>query len=324
MAVDEVREGSRHRPGAPAPIPVVYVLSSGRSGSTLLELLLATHPAVETLGEVILLPALAADPMARCACGEPLASCRVWGPVLSDPRQHQQTTPDPLREHLDAGRTLRPGLLPDVLTGRARPGVRHLAGSYTGRALAVMTGARTRLTPPGGHPPVLVDASKDPYRLALLAFAGAADLWVIHLVRDPRGYVCSTRRPGDGLVRTARRAGRWVAQQGLAERLRRAVPAGRWTTLRYEDLATNPDPVLAGLGRRLGLPPAFDPDGFRSQVTHAIGGNPMRGRRDPVRLDERWRHDLPPAHARVCWAVAGCTARRYGYRWAGRTPGGDR
>jgi hypothetical protein len=299
------------------------VLSSGRSGSTLLELLLATHPAVETLGEVMLLPALARDPLTRCGCGRPLTACAVWAPILTGDRGWGAVCPDPLRERLDAGRTLRPALLPDVLAGRARPGTRPFAESYAERALAVMAAARARLTRPGEVPPLVVDASKDPYRLALLAFSGAAELWVVHLVRDPRGYVRSTRRPGDGLARTARRAARWVTQQGLAERLRRTVPAGRWTTLRYEDLAVNPGEVLARLGGRLGLAPAFDPDAFRAQLTHALGGNPMRGRDDPVRLDERWRHDLPTAHTRVCWAVAGPTARRYGYRWSADPRAGE-
>lgn len=298
------------------PVRVLYVLSSGRSGSTLLELLLATHPGVETLGELVLLPGLARDPAARCACGLPLRACPVWSGVLAIGSPAGASAPDPFREQPDAGRTLRPALLPELLTGRVRPATQAFAERYARRVRTVTGLAARLLAPSPGEPPLVVDASKDPYRLAVLAIDATMELWVVHLVRDPRGYLTSTRRPGDGIGPSARRAARWTVQHHLAERVRRLVPARRWTTLRYEDLAARPGEVLEGLGTWLGLPPGFDPDGFRSHPTHALGGNPMRSRSDPVRLDERWRRDLPAAHARLCWAVAGPTARRYGYRWA--------
>ena len=295
------------------PLRLVYVLSTGRSGSTLLDLLLGTHPELTTVGEFQLLAFLAADPEARCGCRELFRLCEFWRPILEQPELASPNYPiEALREHRDAGRLLRPRLLPTLLAGLTTEAIRAEARAY-GAANADALELVARAT----DNQILVDSSKDPYRLLLLARSGRFDLHVIHLVRDPRAVVFSF---AGGTTPTLRRAthvaGRWAIQQALFSRLvRTASPPERTTVVRYEDLASNTATTLGALGVRLGVEPtAFDVDSFRSRPNHAIAGNPMRQRTDPVAIDERWRRSLEPAIADLVWRLTAPVARQYGYR----------
>ncbi|MEM9906888.1 MAG: sulfotransferase [Cyanobacteria bacterium P01_D01_bin.44] len=61
----------------------VQVMSLGHSGSTLMNLLLGTHPDFVSLGEVMhsFMYELK-NPEAQCSCGEPASTCVFWGKVL--------------------------------------------------------------------------------------------------------------------------------------------------------------------------------------------------------------------------------------------------
>lgn len=305
---DAVRDGDPD-----AGRTLVYVLSTGRSGSTLLDLVLGTHPALTTVGELQLLPFDLLDPTARCGCGEPFAACPFWAPLRTEPAVTRALGPlRAVRESRDAGRLLRPRLLGALLTGRAPARLRAESRAYGDMNRGLLQAVARRA---GGSTPV--DASKDPYRLWLLARSGRVDLHVLHLVRDPRAVACSFLGPGPASPdRVARVALRWTVQQILANRLARKVVApGRTTVIRYEDLASAPDPTMAAIGVRLGVDPdGFDPAHVREHVNHAIAGNPMRGRSTAIALDERWRTELDPATARLVWRLTAPVARRLGYQ----------
>lgn len=292
-------------------------------------MLLATHPEVTSLGELQLLPHLLREPEARCQCGETLGTCPMWGPIVN--RCENRAAIGALtrfRESKDAGRVIRWRWLPDLLTGRAGSRAREEAPRYA----AVTVEALARAGQVHGAR-LVVDTSKDPYRLHLLRVAsrlgstraGSMDVRVVHLVRDPRGFVASTvgatrverrseRAPASSpsFLRVARVAARWLVQQLLFERLRAGDPPA--LLVRYEDLASDPHTELERIAAWLGVDASgFDPPAFRAAPGHALGGNPMRHRSDPIALDERWRSDLRPAQATLTWWICAPLARRYGY-----------
>jgi hypothetical protein len=284
------------------------VLSTGRSGSTLLELALASHPDIATVGELQLLPHFMRDPSSTCSCGRSLATCPYWSTALGP---GDVVPPDPFRETVDAGRVVRPRWLTSVVTGRVGHRARARATDYARPTATVVETAAQQL---GAS--YVVDASKDVYRLHLLAAAGI-DLRVVLLVRDPRGFANSMLA---GSSRTTRRvmryATRWLVQNLLFEcAARPMLRSGSALRIRYEDLAGDPDRTLQLLGRWLGADPTrFDVAGLHTHLHHAIGGNPMRDRREPIAVDDRWRTALSPSERRITWFVDGPLARRYGYR----------
>ena len=60
----------------------VFICAAGHSGSTLLDLLLGSHPAGVSVGELTQLPKnIALDSV--CSCGDQVSKCDFWQPVIT-------------------------------------------------------------------------------------------------------------------------------------------------------------------------------------------------------------------------------------------------
>jgi hypothetical protein len=300
---------------------VLYVASLARSGSTLLELLLGTHPEVETAGELqILTHELRGDNRIRCGCGAPVPECEFWSEVARgcDPRDQPAPQLDFFREHHDWGHTIRPARLREVTSRPVRRSLERMIEQYgrnTQQLAEVIADVHERGQ--GRRPRVVVDASKDPYRLLWLARSKAVDLRVVHLIRDPRGSVHSLSKdepePLRRDVTAFRRSMAWIIENELIHQTCAAhLGPETWARVRYEELATDP---LTALRRVLGLvglsPHETMLEDYLSVSVHTIAGNPMRGSRHPVTLDERWRRELPSRTRAIVSAVTAPVRNRY-------------
>lgn len=307
------------RPGA-QQIPIIYILSNGRSGSTLLDLLLGAHPSIWTLGEAQVLPWDLRRKDAPCGCGVLLSDCPFWSPLVPDMAIEQGTIPlHYFRESPGGGKALRPKEIISLVSGmtdRSRDLAIAEYGSLNARLFALVSQAAEASR--NGSITWLVDASKDPYRLAWLHRSGKFDIRVIHLMKDPRAFVYSSTKPVSSGRRSGsgRMIGRWVITNALYSYLCwRLFEPAQVVRLRYEELAGQPQHTLARLGSWLGLTfPADLVDNFRDRPNHAISGNAMRWQHSRITLDERWRTELSSASARTIKVIAWPLARLYGYR----------
>ncbi|MGN9840709.1 sulfotransferase [Nonomuraea sp. H19] len=286
---------------------VIYLGGLGRSGTTLLERLLAELPGVVALGEVVHLwerGVLAGEP---CGCGVAFPACAFWRQVgeraFGGWTRHLAERVLMLRHRVD--RTRR-------IASIAHPDLAEYALAY--RLLYEATGAQ-----------VVIDSSKHA-SLAWCLVTSGLDVRVVHVVRDPRAVAHSwsrtVERPEDGRPMTrwgpARTALHWTAQNAALELL-----AGRGalvTRVRYEDLLAAPEPTLATLTRRLGLagaPRLPFVEGRTAWLgpSHTASGNPMRfhvGRLE-LRRDDSWVTSLPEGDRRVVNALTWPLRARYGY-----------
>ncbi len=309
----------------PTPTPeqptVVYIAGAGRSGSTLLERLLGAVPGVATLGEVVHLPARGLVEGERCACGQPLPRCPLWGPVGDEAfggwgSVDGQEWRD-LQLRVDRNRHIPRLVAP---TGSMRDDLAEhtdrLARLY--RAAASVSGAS-----------VLVDSSKHASTAFVLRHLPDIPVRLVHLVRDSRGVAYSwtkeVARPetaDDAAMPTyspSSAAGWWDAFNVLLTAYR---ASGRDALrLRYEDLLDDPAAALRAVLAPTGLPlddgwDAFlTPDGARLDASHSVAGNPMRFRTGtiPLRHDDAWRQALPPRDRRVVTALTSPFLLAYGY-----------
>ncbi len=301
---------------------VIYITSSGHSGSTLLDLLLGSHPKVASLGEVSDLAEYPQDNK-HCTCRRLLPDCPLWSGVR---RQIADT------HNIDIFAT--PQRFPVALSTKAT-GLRERLVRYQRLGLALLgQRALTRLeiTPPGSVPArrivenvltlfdavcqvadceAVVDSSKSHVRMKWLWMARPQHLKALYLVRDGRGVMHSYMRKG----RTAEQAARmWDWEQALTRLTLRSMPRSAWLFVRYEDLCSDPRGQLSRICRFLSLDFSEPMLSFGDVIHHNIGGNKMRlsGRSEIVN-SERWRRELGAAELRLFERIAGRTNQRLGY-----------
>lgn len=300
---------------APRPPRLVYVLGTWRSGSTILGVLLGSHPDIYTMGELYDLPGRYRNPKRLCSCGAPAAQCEFWAEV----RRRSVGRVD--LDALDRGeaRFERYGSIPRTILSASlgsEPFLAHVARSVEFlNVIGEVAGV-----------PVLVDLSKDPVR-GRVRKAGrrfGLETYYIHIVRDGRAVIYSRlSRPGGGQIRAVVRNAwgmtvRWVLVNLLSTVLC-GRPRRRYLRILYEDLVSDPAGTLVAIGRFLDMD--FSSvvrtvaEGAPFKVDHLIGANPFLRIKPAVRVggDFEWRAKLPSRSQKVFWLVAGALAWHYGY-----------
>ncbi|MBC7238020.1 MAG: sulfotransferase, partial [Chloroflexi bacterium] len=170
-------------------IRVLYILGWGRSGSTILGNILGELDDFIHVGEVRTVWDSALEGM-RCGCGEPVPKCPLWSEVLeqvlADEEDHRDVALREwiaLRERVDRTRYVPPllGMGTRALEPFLSRHLRHLAALY--RAIRQVTGCR-----------MIVDSSKMPSHALLLGMLPGVELYMVHLVRDPRATAYAWRK----------------------------------------------------------------------------------------------------------------------------------
>jgi hypothetical protein len=289
----------------PPKIPVIYILSNSRSGSTLLDLLLGSHPQIWTLGEAQDLPWILREKQKPCGCGTPVELCEFWKGLIPEIPVHKGQHPigyfrdEYFSENKLRSRELRLTLFKTLLSER-----------LTGNSSKVDTSAieeyvdlntqyfqvvwKAAQKDQGGEIRWLVDASKDPNRLYWLQQSRKFDFRVIRLTRDPRGYVNSLTRPEHKRMIILKTTRRWIFNN-IIFLLMCHTNFGREQVLnlKYKRLASDPDAILREIGKWLDLEfPNDVPQRFREYENHAISGNSMRWQEKGIYLDEKWKKEL--------------------------------
>lgn len=163
----------------PTAPKVIYIAGSGRSGSTLLSLLLSQHPQIANFGQIRDV-FLARSHNAICSCGEGLEACTIWGPVLDQQPKEAR----------------RLGLLPQ----------KAIVNAYL--SAFANTGAT-----------VCVDSSKSVDLCRALQAAPEVDLYCLNLIRDPRAVAVSWSKVLGNSDLLRKRCHNWVGRQKRIEQL---------------------------------------------------------------------------------------------------------
>ena len=285
---------------------VNYIMGAGRSGSTVLERLLASASGSVAVGEVATLWRRPLDQL-TCSCGAPAPECGFWRKA----RAHAGLTDTALAElaALEHETIRHRRMISDAVSGRAwalSREVQHFLGMQANlfAAIAEISGA-TRI----------IDSSKAaPRAWALSDLMGVT---ILHLRRNPADVAASWRREkhdpslGAPMRRPsfAAMARDWLTTELSARRLARTRPVIR---IDYEALIADPAATIAPLGPladgvKLQNGRMFTPD----PDYHSLNGNPDRFRRGAITLKPATAPDLPrldAAFARVTGAALNMAA----------------
>jgi hypothetical protein len=297
---------------APSLPTVVYLAGYGRSGSTVLDLLLGASGGAVAVGELFMF--FRPDETQGCSCGKPVGECPFWRDVRAK-YEELLGEKDAAQDLGLAFRSRVEGLfapLAGLFAGKLR-------GEYARHQRALVQAIAEVKGPVSGQPRV-VDSSKTAvevaWRPAALARCGLS-VKMIHLVRDGRGVMNSVLRGCN------RKLERGDADPSLSFPQLRSVIGwslanfaawvqgwrlGPGNTLRvsYEDLTADPAGELSRIGAFLGLDLAAVIERLaRREVippAHSISGNRLRHTGVvEVREDDAWRTELPFSARLVYW-----------------------
>jgi hypothetical protein len=307
------------------PIRYAYVVSTSYSGTTLLSILLDSHPAIVSIGEVdnTIREAIEAGRHAEypCSCGAPIRACYFFSEVKR--RCAQQGVELDLHDFgVSLGHRMGPNsrkLLfgwPTHLVWLARarsallnqlPPYRRHVNHVFNRSIAI---ARAALDVSGKD--VFLDTSKAVARVPYLHRYSELDLHVIHIVRDVRAFAQSSGRRGR--TRTDQAARSWVRTHTNALRLASLVGEDRYFRLRWEDFCVRPDESLDRICRFLGAEPTELIAGVNERPHHVIGNRMRLNPVGSIRSDESWPGAMTSQQLATCERVAGRMNRLFGYR----------
>jgi hypothetical protein len=304
-------------------VEVVYIAGAGRSGSTLLAMLLGTIPGFEPVGELRHMWARGVQKDQLCGCGRAFHDCPFWSQVGQSAFGGWDHAPAErmieLQSHVDRLRHV-----PALSLLRLSPERRRLADEYAEtmsrvyRAVGGMSGVRA-----------VVDSSKSVTYALLLGRMPDVKPRLIHLVRDSRAVAHSwTRRRAMPEVQgeeqymatfgPVRSAAVWAGNNAALDLVGTLGGPGG-TKLRYESLVRGDMVELHRLAAAIGV----EGDEIRNLagpevavgVQHTVAGNPARFAQGHIALkpDEAWRRGMPARDRRTVALITWPLLARYGY-----------
>jgi hypothetical protein len=235
---------------------IVFIRSLAHSGSTLLDMLISSHPDVVSVGEVVRFNKY---PNSQCACQRIIWDCPFWKAVEEVMRARFDLTLRDLQQWAGDRETFERHNL------ALFDGVREVSGKH-----------------------VIVDSSKHINRLKHLVESEQLDVLPIHLIRNPLGVVYSHVRRGDDWRYHARQYAKGLI--ATQDYLRRRPHI----EVRYDDLVNDPNNTLARVMEGIGL--NYDPDqlNWAGRTRHNCNGNRKvrYSENSTIRMDSDWRKGL--------------------------------
>jgi hypothetical protein len=290
-------------------IDTAYICAAGRSGSTLLSMLIGSHPEAISVSELLHLPKnLALNTV--CTCGQHVADCPFWTQVIG--RLNRELGTDLFRQpyDLDLGfivaakaidhdKQTRAYRLKRMLT-LALVDAEHKAGTrlftpFTRRfydSIEQTLRVHEVIRQVSGASVVVNSSKAFRYGVALHQRAPES-VRLILLTRDGRGVYYS--RIKSGFSRQQSLAAWKTYYQRALPLLDRTVAPAHVLQVRYEDLTRDPRAELARITDFLGLPFSEQMLDFRAKPIHVLNGNVMRkSTSTEIRSDEKWKTELQP------------------------------
>jgi hypothetical protein len=302
-------------------VKVIYVAGLGRSGSTILGMLLGQINNVFSAGELSWIWSRGLISNEPCGCGQAFLECPQWKRIFRDgfgdiSNVDAQGITDIWKESIPT-RKLASYILHSESWLR-QPSVQGYLNELERLYQSIASSTKCNY---------IVDASKSPAYAYLLSQLSDIALYIIHLVRDPRAVAFSWQRkkvrPEDGqlMIRHgfAYSALIWLAQNLFLEIVRtRIARNGGYVRIRYEDFVEDPNKIVRNLSDFI---PDFPSRDFRYETInpiraiHSVSGNPVRfqGKNIRIKIDDEWIRSMKPIHRLTVSTITLPLLAKYSY-----------
>jgi hypothetical protein len=301
-------------------IPVIYVVGSSHSGSTLIAFLADQHPEIASVGETAVKRRIRWEGRAAaqlCSCGASIETCPFWTTLFCRlsadgiPFSADRWRTDYRFEHPWLDRVFTRETSVSTIRHarhwamRRLPGLRERSRRVDRTNVAFMREVLAR-----GDATVFLDTSKLLTRAGYLCDIPEIDLRLVRLARDARGFAASAKRRGESVATAARV---WRHDQIAIDRFLADRPHLSHLLVRYEDLCSDSAATLSRLWAFCGVAPNTPSAVIHTRDHHILGNSMRMGDTIQVRLDESWRSRLGREDEKRVLDIAGDLNTRLGY-----------
>lgn len=298
---------------------IVYIAGAGRSGSTILDIVLGANHKVLGMGELNNLFTSGWSNNEYCSCGQRANSCPFWGKVKTEWERDATIT---LSQYIHLqSKYIRFRSLP-------RLWLQKFSKSSQFKIFEYETIRLYRIIAETSDATVLVDSSKLPYRLLALKIMGF-NPGVVHLVRDGRAVLNSLKKEFKADLKagvqndinpksTIRTAIFWLLANNLTAHFRKNL---RYILVKYEDFISDSIGELERIENAFSINLGDSKNLIANQKSivkgHTIAGNRLRMQKE-IKIkshpDESWREKVSSSSVKRFELIAGSLLSKYGYK----------
>jgi hypothetical protein len=297
---------------------LIIIASTPYTGSTFLSILLGAHPNVSSISELTGVVPHANINEYVCSCGDRLLNCRFYSKLSDRVRElggdfnHADFN---TRFYEGKNKLVRNLLYRSMFSNpieQARNCIVNRFPKYKSKVAYWLKQNEIYIQSinelEGTN--AFLDASKDLCRIKFLNHLKGVEIYVVHLIRDPRGFANSSRKnKGIGSFRASFK---WGFLHREIERVVKVTEV-KSIRVRYEDLCRDTLSELNRIYSFCGLSEMSSVE-FSPEKMHLIG-NRMRLRKNmKIKYDNSWVNELPLKARKLVEFLCRRKMRRYNYK----------
>ena len=297
-------------------IKVIYLVGEGRSGTTLLEKILAEQNEIFAGGELRYIWERSIKENQLCSCGKRFHECEVWKNIMSDLNFDVQTI---INSYNKIGR-MRFYPIRDLLRKLRKKDFDIVMNSFYKLYKNILVKTESSY---------IIDSSKHPMFAYILSMHPNIELYTIHLIRDARAVTYSTQKKR---IRPEVKdkieymptypayisALAWKFVNIASEDLEKT--SLKYIRIRYEDMLQNIKETLKKLYLFLDLKKVNNNFIKENNVlllhaNHTVSGNPMRFKSGEIelKLDDEWKTKLSYKDKKIVEFICHNELKKYWY-----------
>jgi len=316
---------------------IIYILGTGRNGSTLLDITLGNSAAIQSCGEIFnLLNAFRTDKL--CSCGKTASQCLFWSSIKEN--LYSKYTEKELIQNAKLVRKLERKIFSPIFFWLYKKFRKKKYVLY----LSFIEVLYSSILKKSGSL-AIVDSSKNPLRASAIKEIFGNKVYFIHLLRDGRGQLWSWMKtgimpPGNIPIKKKNVNSKgdvpkfkwwtpwyysfsWVFYNLLSSLFVSSLDQNRWMRITYEEFVANPIDIVEKVERLANINltdlkfKMIEKKPFL--VGHLLAGNRIRLKKEIYlrEIDEEWKRKLFPSYKRIFWFVAGWLSKNYGFKYEG-------
>jgi len=275
----------------------IYIIGSGHSGSTLLDLILGAHSQIFSIGEIKQFEKYIRE-RKLCTCGRVVTECSFWSEVRNEILQKKQIDifkePEKFPLQFDSKKNSFFDKLQYflVIAAAGNKAVYALINLFTKREKQIVSNLLCIYDAAGktSGKSIVVDSSKTPLVMKWLWLNNPKEFKIIYLVRDGRGVLASNLRKNKKLKNAITE---WANTHKLIRLLFKKISENQYLKIKYESICENPEREIKLICDFVGVRFESQMLNYTSRVLHNIDGNRMRfSTSNEIKLDEKWKKDL--------------------------------